>query len=104
MSTSQIVDATIDLMGRPATCKVTGYAGVITSVSFDLYGCIQAGLTPPASMKEKVEYNQGHWFDVNRLTVDRDAKRVMPVPAFDFYKTDKPAEYAHGAADKGPPA
>ena len=35
------------LLGRKARDQVTNAEGVITSVTFDLFGCIQALLKPP---------------------------------------------------------
>ena len=34
------------LLGMKVKDKVTGYSGVVTSLSFDLYGCVQAVITP----------------------------------------------------------
>lgn len=40
------VEETLAVLGLPVRDKVTGFDGVITSVSFDLYGCIQVVKTP----------------------------------------------------------
>lgn len=93
-----MIKETIDMLGHEATDKVTGYNGVITSVSFDLYGCVMGWITPSGAGDKKLE--NGHWFDVARLDVAE--KTVMPVPAFDALAS-KPAEYEHGAEAKGPP-
>ena len=85
----------IDLLGHKATDKVTGFTGVITSISFDLYGCIQAVITPPVDSK-KGEYNSGNWFDVTRLNIPSN-KKVMEVPE---YSNGYIAEGKKGAADK----
>lgn len=69
----------IDLLGLKATDVVTGYSGVATSLSFDLYGCIQIALTPP--IDEKGEASNGRWFDVTRLRIDDDTP-VMERPDF----------------------
>lgn len=90
-----MIEETIALLGCRAKDKVTGFAGVITSVCFDLYGCIQVILTPPVDNKGgKIE---GQWFDVNRLDVEADW--VMPVPDF-AGKGAVPENYNHGAAEK----
>lgn len=70
----------IDKLGRKAKDKVTGFKGVVSSVSFDLYGCIQAVVTPPATKDGKCE--DGRWFDIQRLEIE-DSKRVMEVPDYD---------------------
>ena len=39
----------LELLGLQVRDKVTGFAGVCESVSYDLYGCIQGVVRPPAS-------------------------------------------------------
>ena len=86
-------DEYIDLLGRTAKDRVTGFSGVVASISFDLYGCVQAVLTPPIDKDGKPQ--DGRWFDVNRLEM-QGAERVMPVPMF----AAKPANHDHGPAEK----
>jgi len=69
----------LDLLGFKASDKVTGFKGVITTVSFDLYGCVQAVITPE-SREGKVL--QGHWFDINRLNIESE-ELVMSAPDFE---------------------
>lgn len=69
----------IGLLGFKVQDKVTGYKGVVTSISFDLYGCIQAIVSPIALKEGRVE--SGTWFDVARLKV-LSKKRVMELPNF----------------------
>lgn len=83
----------IELLGKTAKDRVTGFQGVIATVSFDLYGCVQAAISPPVDKDGKLP--DGRWFDVNRLEIV-DEKRVMPVPEF----AAKPAEHKHGPAEK----
>jgi hypothetical protein len=72
---------TIDMyLGKKIKDRVTGATGVVTSVSFDLYGCVQAVVVPP--LNEKGELLGGKWFDVSRLEIEDDA-RVMPLPAWE---------------------
>jgi len=71
------VSAHLDLLGRRVADRVTGIEGVVTSVSYDLYGCVQALVVPPASAdKARVE-----WYDVGRLKTLR-GRRAMPLPDF----------------------
>ena len=65
-------------LGFRVTDIVTGFSGVVTSVSFDLYGCVQCIVTP-----EAVEGKVGDscWFDDKRLQVMSE-QPVMPVPTF----------------------
>ncbi len=69
----------VELLGKKATDVVTGYTGVITTMSFDLYGCIQAVITP--RIDEKGESSSGKWFDVSRLDISDD-EPVMLLPDF----------------------
>lgn len=69
----------IKLLGRKAKDAVTGFSGVISTVSFDLYGCVQAVITPP--IDERGEMKEGRWFDVTRLIITDD-NPVMKVPDF----------------------
>lgn len=69
----------IELLGKKAKDVVTDFEGVVSSISFDLYGCIQAVITPPVD--EKGEKHPGHWFDVTRVKV-LDEIPIMPLPDF----------------------
>lgn len=84
----------MSLLGKVVIDKVTGCKGVVSTVSFDLYGCIQAVVVPPADDKGKREAPA--WFDVQRLTVV-SKKPVMAVPNFEFGTI---AEGRKGPAEK----
>jgi hypothetical protein len=87
----------LDLLGLKVQDKVTGFKGVVSSISFDLYGCVQAIVTPETDTIGKL-LDQG-WFDVSRLTV-LDQRPVMQPPNFDFGET---AEGKHGPTQKPQP-
>ncbi len=70
----------IEMLGLKAKDAVTGFEGVITTMSFDLYGCVQAVLTPPVDDDGKTR--DGKWFDVTRLKVT-DKEPVMQLPNFE---------------------
>lgn len=84
----------MDLLGLKARDKVTGFEGVVSTVSFDLYGCIQVVLTPPLDGDGKKQ--DGVWFDVARLEVTDDVP-VMDVPDFE---SGPIADGKHGPAEK----
>ena len=69
----------LQLLGMKVEDRVTGFKGVVASVSFDLYGCIQAVVNPGLTKEGKLGDSQ--WFDVNRLQV-KSSKPVMKVPDF----------------------
>lgn len=54
----------MNLLGLKAQDKVTGIKGVITSLCFDLFGCIQATLTPQGKENNRVD---SYWYDISRL-------------------------------------
>lgn len=93
-----MIEKTIALLGLRGTDKITGLTGVIDSVCFDLYGCVQVSLA--AAAKPDGEVPSGRWFDVQRITVIDD--RVMQTPDFQARASD-PASYDHGPACKAPP-
>ena len=67
------------LLGLKVRDAVTQYEGVVTSLSFDLYGCVQAVVTGPTQSDGK---HTSGWYDVTRLTV-LDARPVMELPDFE---------------------
>lgn len=75
------------LLGFKVKDSVTGMEGVVESIGFDLYGCIQAVVKP--SVNEKGEMQDGRWFDIKRLTAISDTP-VMPVPDFHTMPAVKP--------------
>lgn len=85
----------LQLLGLPVKDAVTGFKGVVTSVSFDLYGCVQAVIAP-AELDEKGIPREGRWFDVSRLQI-LDPHPVMRQP--DFLK-GYPGTGLKGAAEK----
>ena len=69
-------------LGRLIRDRVTGFEGVVTSMSYDLYGCIQAIVTPVTDEKRS-DLKDSRWFDTKRLTILND-QPVMEVPTFEF--------------------
>ena len=69
----------IELLGYKAKDKITGFEGVIDSICFDLYGCVQAALKP--KVKKDGEVPSGNWFDVTRLEIDQKS-RIVDMPNF----------------------
>ncbi len=69
----------MNLLGLKVKDKVTNMEGVVTSLSFDLYGCVQAIVTPFAKENKK---GKSDWYDVLRLEI-LDKNPVMKRPNFD---------------------
>lgn len=86
------------LLGLQAKDRVTGFSGVVTSIGFDLYGCIQAVINPGIGADGKL--GEQLWFDVNRLDVT-DHRPVMNPPNFEYGPI---AEGLRGAAEKPVPS
>ena len=95
-----MIKETVDLLGRHATDVLTGLNGVIVSVSFDVSGCVQAWIAPPA--KDGAEPRDGKWFDVQRLNVDMTGNPMISVPDFDG-KAKQPTTWDNGPVAKGDP-
>jgi hypothetical protein len=76
----------LEFLGKRVKDKVTGIEGVVTSISFDLYGCIQ-GLVHPG-LDETGKQKELYWYDITRLEITSSVP-VMPCPNF-------------GLDDKGP--
>ena len=74
------IQESLGLLGCRVRDKVTGLSGIVTSISFDLYGCIQAIVHQ--GLNDKGELIDKKWFDVNRLTVI-NGEPVMEQPTFD---------------------
>lgn len=88
------INAHLALLGLSVEDKVTKFKGIVTSVTFDLYGCIQ-GLVVPVITDDKPK-GDPLWFDVNRLKIT-DKIPVMDRPNF----VEGPqAEGSQGGADK----
>lgn len=84
----------LELLGLRVEDKVTGLKGVVSSIGFDLYGCVQAIVNPGLGKDGKPAECQ--WFDVARLKI-LSAKPVMDRPNFDF---GPQAEGKQGASEK----
>lgn len=69
------VQGHLNMLGVRVKDRVSGFSGVVTSVSFDLYGCIQAIVHPGIGSDGKLA--DQCWFDVSRLEV------VSPGPVMD---------------------
>ena len=74
------IETHISKLGMTGIDKVTKLEGVITSLNFDLYGCVQYLLTPKA--KDDGTTPDSHWYDVTRVTIT-DQTPVMDIPDFD---------------------
>lgn len=76
---SAIVQENLALLGLRVEDLVSGFKGVVVTMTFDLYGCVQALVHPGVNADGKM--GEREWFDVARLVVV-DNRPVMPVPTF----------------------
>lgn len=88
------VQAHFQLLGLKVRDRVTGFSGVVSSLAFDLYGCIQAIIHPGIQADGKM--GDQCWFDINRLEVLSN-EPVMQRPNFEFGEVAKGNK---GAAEK----
>lgn len=58
----------LNLLGLKVRDKVTGYTGIVTSITYDLYGCIQALVHKPCKDMSK-QLSDCFWLDTNRLEI-----------------------------------
>jgi len=87
-------DSFFDLLGMKVVDLVTGYRGVVTSISFDLYGCVQ-GLVNHGLMSDG-KLGEQTWFDVSRLEI-MSLDPVMDRPDFSYFH---PERWGKGPAEK----
>ena len=88
------IEKHLEILGFTVRDRVTKATGVATTISFDLYGCIQVVVNPGVDKHGKAQ--ESAWFDINRLEIISKT-RVMEPPSFDFGVI---AEGKKGAADK----
>lgn len=84
----------LQLLGTMQKDVVSEIEGMVSSISFDAYGCVQAVLSRKAN-KKTGEIPDGRWVDVKRLR-DLGKDRVMQVPAF----AEMPVGAEAGPAEK----
>lgn len=90
------MNAYMELLGLKCRDRVTGFKGIVSSVSFDLYGCVQVSLTPEVDKEGKA--GDGYWYDHKRI----DVLDKTPVMARPIYETKRPGQEI-GAAEKPRP-
>lgn len=92
-------------MGRRVKDRVRGITGIVTSINFDLYGCIQCAVSPVIGPDGKLP--EQAWVDVQRLIeVDNPVTNlpdgpVIPLPDYVFStKKQEGQNGPPGAAEK----
>lgn len=93
----------MELMGMRVRDRISGFTGIVVSVAYDLYGCIQATVHPGMDDKQEKMKDQ-HWFDINRLEVlGPGDDPVMPIPDFEaVIEGGRPKRHEQGPAEKPP--
>lgn len=69
------------LLGFKVRDVITGFEGIVDSISFDLYGCVQAIVRAEQDKKKPNETPASYWFDLKRLRPISKTP-VMAVPSF----------------------
>jgi len=80
------VETALNFLGYKVEDKVTKQIGVVVSISFELYGCIQ-GLVVP-EVDEKGARSDSRWYDIGRLVIISD-EPVMAQPTFVMVRAQK---------------
>lgn len=94
-----IMAEAFNMLGTKVKDKITGFSGVVTSLNFDLFGCIQVFVTPKYN-KESTNPHTGHYFDICRLEC---SSRIMDVPQFNKVPRSQDDLYQHGPVIKSNP-
>lgn len=68
------------LLGFKVREKLTGLVGVVTSVSFDISGCVQGYVNPGVDKDNKTR--DGCWYDTKRLE-PLTKKSLLEAPTFE---------------------
>lgn len=87
-----------DVLGLKVRDKVTGVEGIATSLSFDLYGCVQVCINRGVDKDGK--HLDQWWYDIARITPLSDVP-VMRRP--DYLGDNQQAAGLQGPADKPSP-
>jgi len=77
-----LIEKHLNLLGHKVKDKVSDFEGVVISMSFDLYGCIQADVRP-INLDKEGKLIIGSWFDVSRLKVVSE-EPLMEQPNFEW--------------------
>lgn len=85
------------MLGLKVRDRVTGLTGVVVSIGFDLYGCIQCVVHPGTDKDDKMR--DSLWFDIARLEA-LSSEPVMTRPNYEFGPI---AEGRKGSAEKPTP-
>ncbi|KKL98923.1 hypothetical protein LCGC14_1819580 [marine sediment metagenome] len=72
----------MELLGLKVEDKVTKQKGIVTSIAYDLYGCIQVSITPEDKGAKGEEALLMIWYDLVRIKV-LSKKPVIKVPDFE---------------------
>jgi len=87
------IEQHLQLLGTHMKDIVTGIEGMVDSISFDVYGCVQGCLRTVANKDGTLP--ESRWYDVKRLK-PTSKKRLLDVPAF----IEMPIGTEAGPADK----
>lgn len=71
----------VNLLGYEGKDRITKQSGVISSIAFDLYGCIQVLLTP-LKVENNTDIKVQGWFDINRIEIKK-GKKIMEAYYFE---------------------
>ena len=92
-----LIEQHVNLLGKKVQDKVTGASGIVTSISFDLFGCIQGWVNQGLDSDGKEKNSQ--WYDISRFEILSN-KKVIDTPNYQYGHI---AEGKQGCAIKGSP-
>lgn len=69
----------LKILGLKGKDRVSGMVGVVSSVCFDLSGCVQGYIRP--MVDKDMKHREGGWFDTKQIEI-LSTKPVIPVSDF----------------------
>jgi len=81
-----VVEKSIELLGKKVKDRIRGTTGIVTSVCFDLYGCIQVIIDTQKADKEGKRIDSG-WIDLKRVDIVSH-KLILDSPDFNNKYSD----------------
>lgn len=75
-NTKSLVEDSLSWLGLRVGDKLTTFTGIISSISFDVSGCIQGYVRPEECKDGKMA--EGYWLDLNRLEILSPNQIIKP--------------------------
>ena len=101
MALPNFTDEPVQNLGLKGRDRVIDFTGILSAVSYDLMGCVQYAVSPPAKKDEGTSVAIARWADVGFVEIFHTGVRVMSAPTYGVVAGEpetKPSEFGHGPA------